>query len=125
MSEVTIIGLGLAKRVFQLHGAYKDGTLTSRKKLSRGWLLAFVAHRCRREGTSSIPYRMLDFHSDGNRRSAVAPVSPGSVEPLSGRVSDARADDAAPEGARFPPALPPRDKAAPDRRSAATATDGG
>ncbi len=26
MSEVTIIGVDLAKRVFQLHGAYKDGT---------------------------------------------------------------------------------------------------
>ena len=25
MSEVTIIGIDLAKRVFQLHGAYNDG----------------------------------------------------------------------------------------------------
>lgn len=35
MSEVTIIGIDLAKRVFQLHGARDDGTVEFRKKLSR------------------------------------------------------------------------------------------
>ncbi len=43
MSEVTIIGIDLAKRVFQLHGACPDGSIAFRKKLSRGQLLAFVA----------------------------------------------------------------------------------
>ena len=43
MSEVTIIGIDLAKRVFQLHGACQDGSVAFRKKLSRGQLLAFVA----------------------------------------------------------------------------------
>lgn len=43
MSEVTIIGIDLAKRVFQLHGARHDGSVAFRKKLSRGQLLAFVA----------------------------------------------------------------------------------
>lgn len=43
MSEVTIIGIDLAKRVFQLHGACSDGSIAFRKKLSRGQLLAFVA----------------------------------------------------------------------------------
>jgi transposase len=43
MSEVTIIGIDLAKRVFQLHGAFQDGSVAFRKKLSRGQLLAFVA----------------------------------------------------------------------------------
>ena len=43
MSEVTIIGVDLAKRVFQLHGAHNDGSVAFRKKLSRGQLIAFVA----------------------------------------------------------------------------------
>ena len=47
MSEVTIIGIDLAKRVFQLHGARKDGSVVFRKRLSRGQLLAFVAEQPR------------------------------------------------------------------------------
>ena len=43
MSEVTLIGIDLAKRVFQLHGAFSDGSVAFRKNLSRGQLLAFVA----------------------------------------------------------------------------------
>ncbi|MET4128125.1 transposase [Roseovarius sp. MBR-79] len=43
MSEVTIIGIDLAKRVFQLHGARHNGSVAFRKKLSRGQLLAFIA----------------------------------------------------------------------------------
>jgi len=43
MSVVTIIGIDLAKRVFQLHGACQDGAVAFRKTLSRGQLLAFVA----------------------------------------------------------------------------------
>ena len=34
MSEVTIIWIDLAKRVFQLHGAHDDGSVVFRKKLS-------------------------------------------------------------------------------------------
>ncbi len=45
MSEVTIIGVDLAKRVFQLHGAHADGSVAFRKKLSRGQLIAFVAQQ--------------------------------------------------------------------------------
>lgn len=36
MSEFTIIGIDLAKRVFQRHGARDDGSVVFRKKLSRG-----------------------------------------------------------------------------------------
>ena len=39
MSEVTIIGIDLAKRVFQLHGARQDGSVVFRKKRSRGQVL--------------------------------------------------------------------------------------
>ena len=45
MSEVTIIGIDLAKRVFQLHGARDDGTVVFRKKLSRGQVLVFLAQQ--------------------------------------------------------------------------------
>jgi transposase len=43
MNEVTIVGVDLAKRVFQLHGAAVDGSVVFRKKLSRTQLLAFLA----------------------------------------------------------------------------------
>lgn len=45
MSEVTIIGIDLAKRVFQLHGARDDGSVVFRKKLSRGQMLVFFAQQ--------------------------------------------------------------------------------
>jgi transposase len=35
MDKVTIIGIDLAKRVFQAHGATSDGKVVFRKKLSR------------------------------------------------------------------------------------------
>ena len=47
MSEVTIIGIDLAKRVFQLHGASGDGSVVFRKKLSRGQVLAFISQQSR------------------------------------------------------------------------------
>ena len=47
MSEVTIIGIDLAKRVFQLHGTSEDGSVVFRKKLSRGQILAFIAQQSR------------------------------------------------------------------------------
>lgn len=47
MSEITIIGVDLAKRVFQLHGARADGSVGFRKKLSRSQLLSFLAEQPR------------------------------------------------------------------------------
>ena len=43
MTEVTIVGLDLAKRVFRVHGATADGGVAICKKLSRGQVLAFFA----------------------------------------------------------------------------------
>ena len=43
MEQVTIVGLDLAKRVFQVHGATADGGIAIRKKLSRGQVLTFFA----------------------------------------------------------------------------------
>lgn len=42
MTKATIIGIDLAKRVFQLHGTAADGSIVFRKKLARGQLLAFL-----------------------------------------------------------------------------------
>ncbi len=42
MAEVAIIGIDLAKRVFQLHGAAADGTVVFRKKLTRDRLMIFL-----------------------------------------------------------------------------------
>ena len=41
MEEVSIIGIDLAKRSFQLHGAKADGSVAYRTKLSRARLWAF------------------------------------------------------------------------------------
>lgn len=43
MDKATIIGIDLAKRVFQVHGAASDGRVVFRKKLSRSQLLPFLA----------------------------------------------------------------------------------
>lgn len=43
MPEANIIGIDLAKRSFQLHGATATGSVAFRRKLSREGLLAFLA----------------------------------------------------------------------------------
>lgn len=45
MGEVSIIGVDLAKNVFQLHGAAADGSVVFRKKLSRLQLTRFMAEQ--------------------------------------------------------------------------------
>src|SRR3954468_11999637 len=44
MSEITVIGLDLAKRVFQVHGADSEGRPVLRKRLQRGQVLNFFAN---------------------------------------------------------------------------------
>ena len=43
MTKITTVGLDLAKLVFQVHGADKDGRPVVRKKLRRGQVLGFFA----------------------------------------------------------------------------------
>src|SRR5262249_61147449 len=43
MSEVTTIGLDLAKHVFQVHGVDASGAVVLRKRLRRGQVVAFFA----------------------------------------------------------------------------------
>src|SRR5262245_25675714 len=48
MSEITTIGLDLAKHVFQVHGVDAEGTTVLHKRLRRGQVLAFFSRlpRC-------------------------------------------------------------------------------
>lgn len=43
MTQITVIGLDLAKRVFQVHGADDDGQPVLRRKLRRGQVLTFFS----------------------------------------------------------------------------------
>ena len=43
MEQITMIGLDLAKHVFQLHGIGASGTVLLRKAVRRGQLLAFFS----------------------------------------------------------------------------------
>ena len=45
MNEVTMIGVDLAKSVFQAHGATATGEPVFRKKLSRGQFLRFLSEQ--------------------------------------------------------------------------------
>ena len=47
MEHATIIGIDLAKRSFQLHGARADGSVAFRKKLNRDKVLGFMASQPR------------------------------------------------------------------------------
>ena len=81
MGQVTIIGIYLAKRSFQLHGAQANGSVALRRKLSRGKLLDFLAsqprsvvameacasaHHWGRENGKSLPqFGLHRAHIDG------------------------------------------------------------
>lgn len=45
MGEISIIGVDLAKNVFQVHGAAADWSVLLRKKLSRPQFVRFAASR--------------------------------------------------------------------------------
>lgn len=45
MEEVSIIGVDMAKNVFQVHGATADGSVMFRKKLSRPQFTRFMAEQ--------------------------------------------------------------------------------
>jgi transposase len=47
MNAVTIIGVDLAKRVFNAHGSHSDGSVAFRKRLSRSQVLTFFAKQPR------------------------------------------------------------------------------
>jgi transposase len=56
MEEVSIIGLDLAKRSFQAHGARADGGVGFRKKLSREKVLAFLSEHSEAAGPQKVKF---------------------------------------------------------------------
>jgi transposase len=78
MDHVDIIGIDLAKNVFQLHGASKQGRVVFRKKLSRGRLLTFIASipRCiiAMEACAGAHYWGREFASIGHEVRLIAPI---------------------------------------------------
>jgi len=43
MDDVSVVGIDLAKRVFQVHGAAREGTVCFRKRMSRASFLKFMS----------------------------------------------------------------------------------
>ena len=93
MDEVSIIGIDLAKRSFQLHGARADGSVAFRRKLSRGKLLAFLAAQPRcvvaMEACASAHYWGREIMKLGHEVRLIAPIY---VKPFVKRQKNDAAD---------------------------------
>jgi len=93
MTEVSIVGLDLAKRVFQVHGATADGSVAIRKKLSRGQVLAFFAEMppcvVAMEACATAHYWAREISALGH---AVRLVPPAYVKPFVKRQKNDAAD---------------------------------
>ncbi len=77
MKEVSIIGVDLAKQVFQFHGASAEGEVVFRKKLSRKQFLAFMqSHpKCRvaMEACATAQYWARSLTALGHEVRMIAP----------------------------------------------------
>lgn len=93
MTEVTMIGLDLAKHVFQAHGASATGAVVFRKKLRRDRLLAFFADQPRccvaMEACASAHHWARAIGSLGHE---VRLISPAYVKPFVKRQKNDTAD---------------------------------
>jgi N-methylhydantoinase B len=65
MEEVTIIGVDLAKNVFQVHGAAADGSVVYRKKLSRLQFSRFMAEMAYSQAIGEAVISGFDDTRDG------------------------------------------------------------
>ena len=79
MAEVSIIGLDLAKNVFQVHGACSDGSVAFRRKLPRAKVLSFFAAQppCRvaMEACASSHHWGREISALGHEVKLIAPAS--------------------------------------------------
>jgi transposase len=93
MENVSIIGLDLAKRSFQAHGALADGAVAFRKKLSREKVLAFFADQPRcivaMEACGSAHHWGRAIHDLGHE---VRLIPPAYVKPFVKRQKNDAAD---------------------------------
>ena len=74
MEKATIIGIDLAKRVFQVHAAAQDGRPVLRKKVSRAQLLGFLA----KQPPAWWRWKRARRRTIGDGRSAVSGTTCGS-----------------------------------------------
>ncbi len=78
MEEVSVIGIDLAKRSFQVHGARADGSVAYRRKLGRGKLLGFLASQppctVAMEACASAHYRGREIMALGHEVRLVPPI---------------------------------------------------
>lgn len=106
MLKVTIIGVDLAKNVFQLHGATEDGTVVFRKKLTRPLFERFMAghHPCTvaMEASAGAHHWARKFAGYGYQ---VRLIAPHYVKPFVKRQKNDRNDAAAIYEALFRPGL--------------------
>jgi transposase len=93
VEEVTIVGLDLAKHVFQVHGARADGSVAFRRKLPRSKVLSFFAAqpRCRAamEACASSHYWAREIGALGHDVKLIAPAY---VKPFVKRQKNDAAD---------------------------------
>ncbi|MDX0415172.1 IS110 family transposase [Sinorhizobium medicae] len=93
MKEVSIVGLDLAKRVFQVHAAGADGGVVLRRKLSRGQILPFFAElpRCivAMEACATAHYWAREIGKTGHE---VRLLPPAYVKPFVKRQKNDAAD---------------------------------
>ena len=93
MDEVSIIGIDLAKRSFQLHGARADGSVAFRRHLSRGKVLGFLATQPRcvvaMEACASAHYWGREIGTLGHEVRLIAPIY---VKPFVKRQKNDAAD---------------------------------
>jgi transposase len=78
VNEVSIIGLDLAKSVFQIHAALADGAVAFRRKLSRSKVLSFFAAQPRcvvaMEACASAHYWAREIGARGHTVKLIAPL---------------------------------------------------
>lgn len=93
MSEVSMIGLDLAKNTFQAHGASADGSVAFRKKLRRGNVMTFFAEQPRctvaMEACASAHFWARSLQELGHEVRLVPPVY---VKPFVKRQKNDAAD---------------------------------
>ena len=93
MGEVSIVGLDLAKHVFQVHGAGADGSVAFRRKLPRAKVLPFFAaqRRClvAMEACASSHYWACEISGLGHE---VRLIAPAYVKPFVKRQKNDAAD---------------------------------
>ena len=71
--EVSIIGVDIAKNVFQFHGASADGSIVFRRKIRRGCVLDFLSDEVQTELRPCFrtPGYFTPVHERGTKRDTI------------------------------------------------------